>query len=67
MKLTYIGPKRQHTFSFPIPYLSKGELEGEIIFERDKETEVRDLWGTRLLNHCPHLFRKPAQPQGQKG
>jgi hypothetical protein len=66
MKLTYIGPKRKHTFNFPIPYLSKGDNEGEIIFERDKQTEVKEDWGKRLLEFCPQFF-KEAKPQEQKG
>lgn len=61
MKLTYIGPKRQHTFSFPIPYVSKGELEGEVKFERDKEVEVKDAWGQQLLAQVPHLFAQPKK------
>lgn len=66
MKLTYIGPKKKHTFHFPIPYLSKGELEGEVQFERDKPIEVKDAWATRLLEFCPHFFEAP-KPQAQKG
>jgi hypothetical protein len=66
MKLTYIGPKKQHTFNFPIPYISKGENEGEIRFERGKETEVQDSWAKRLLEFCPHFF-KTSNQQPQKG
>ena len=66
MKLTYIGPKRKHTFNFPIPYLSKGESEGEVIFERDKTVDVKDAWGARLLEFCPQFFEQP-KPQTQKG
>lgn len=65
MKLTYIGPKKQHVFNFPIPYISKGECEGEIKFERDKTTEVKDAWAERLLEVCPQFFQKSAT--GQKG
>ncbi len=66
MKLTYIGPKKKHTFNFPIPYISKGENEGEIRFERDKPMEVKDTWAARLLEFCPQFF-KESQPQEQKG
>ena len=66
MKLTYIGPKKEHTFSFPIPYLTKGDFDGEVRFQRDKAIEVKDEWATRLMEFCPHFF-KEFQPQAQKG
>ena len=67
MKLTYIGPKKQHTFNFPIPYVSKGECEGEIICDRDKEVDIKDDWAVQLLAHVPHLFKKPEPLKAQKG
>lgn len=67
MRLKYVGPKKRHTFNFPIPYISKGESEGEVAFNKDEEKDIKDVWANRLLEFCPQFFVKPGQPQPQKG
>lgn len=66
MKLTYIGPKKKHVIAFPIPFLSKGDFEGEVQFEKGKAIEVKDAWATRLMEFCPHFFQEFSTP-AQKG
>ncbi len=67
MKLTYVGPKRQHTFNFPIPYISKGECAGEVIFARGQSKEVKDDWAMRLLEFCPQFFEELKPAPAKKG
>ncbi len=55
MRLKYIGQKPTPlSFDTPIPYLSRAEHIGQIVF--DPECEVQDDWATYLLTNCPDVF-----------
>jgi hypothetical protein len=56
MRVVYKGPKQKRVTDFPMPVLSRGEIEETITFKRDVEMEVKDKWGEQLMQFCPDSF-----------
>lgn len=68
MQLVYSGPKKERIMEFPIPVISRSEVEGSVMFKRGQAIDVPDAWAEQCLAIAPEYFKKSdAKPEIKKG
>ncbi len=56
MHLIYTGPKAERVMEFPIPVVSKADIQARVTFKRGKETECPDEYAKQCLAIAPEYF-----------
>jgi hypothetical protein len=58
MQLVYNGPKAERVMEFPIPVISKADIQARVTFKRGTATDCPDEYAKQCLAIAPEYFKE---------